>query len=55
MVGTSTSKEFLRDQIVKERLRIGYCKIDLQLTDNLAKPLKHARFEDLKGLTKMEA
>lgn len=40
---------FLRDQVVKERLKIEYYKTELQLIDILTKPLKQTRFEGLKN------
>lgn len=44
---------FLRGQVIKHRLEIEYCKIELQLADILTKLLKRARFEGLKELTGM--
>lgn len=44
---------FLRDQVIKHRLEIEYCKTELQLVDILTKLLKRARFEGLKELTGM--
>lgn len=45
-------KLFLKGQVGKERLKIEYCKIELQLTDILLKSLKQVRFESLKGLVR---
>lgn len=39
---------FLRNQVNKGKLELGYCKSEWQLADILTKPLKKVRLDELK-------
>ncbi|MCI29676.1 cationic amino acid transporter 1-like, partial [Trifolium medium] len=45
---------FLRDQVNREKLKLEYCKSEIQLANILTKPLKKARVDELKKLKGME-
>lgn len=45
---------FLKDQADKEKLKIEYCNIEIELVYILMKPLKKSRFKAIKRLTGMK-
>lgn len=44
-----TRFHFLGDQVNKEKLKLEYCRTELQVADILTKPIKRERFEELRS------
>jgi peroxiredoxin family protein len=45
-----TKFHFLRDQVNKGRIKISYCKTEMQVADVLRKPLKIEKFKDMRKM-----
>lgn len=43
-----TKFHFLRDKVNKKKLELEFCKTEMQLVYTFIKPLKKARFDELK-------
>jgi hypothetical protein len=45
-----TKFHFLGDQVNKGRIKISYCKTEMQVADVLTKPLKIEKFKDMRKM-----